>query len=276
MRSIVVPVNFTANAANAARYATDMALAIGMDIHLVNVLELPLQRMSADIHEELLGSCLEMLEKLSEELAVRSMGKVRIAIDVETGELQRHLSEFCKSIRPFAIVCGSAEGSLERLLNGTSTIDKLRELTWPLLIVPERSTFRSIRNVLIACDTEDIHAGIVSARPVLETLRNAFAPRFVALHVVVDGEASEEKLAAEFQSWKDVLGTDDPALTFIRRPDIAKGISEYLESHTADMLLVLPKKHGWPDGRRSRSREIISKLVPILSLNRKNDKGPQA
>lgn len=272
MRSIVVPVNFTPNAANAARYATDMALALGMDIHLVNVLEMPKaphKKFSAGVHEELLNSCLELLQKLSAELATRSRGKVRIATDLETGNIHDRLAEFCKTIRPFAIVCGSSEGSMDNLLKGSDTIKRIRQLPYPLLVVPEHTAFHTIRNVLIACDGEDIHTGIFNARPMLETLTNAFSPRFLALHVLVDGETSAQKLAAEFQSWKGILGPFDPAITFIRQPNVAKGIAEYLQAHNTDLLLVLPKKHGWLDGYKSRSREIVSKVVPILSLSRK-------
>jgi nucleotide-binding universal stress UspA family protein len=272
MRSIVVPVNFTPNAANAARYATDIALALGMDVHLVNVLEMTAasyKGLSAGIYEELLNSCLELLQKLSAELTCRSSGRVQIATDLETGEIQHRLSEFCRPIQPFAVVCGSSERSLDNMLKGSRTTNKIRKLPYPLLVVPGHTAFHTIRNVLIACDDEDIHTGIVNARPMLETLSNAFSPRFAAIHVLVDRKTSAEKLTTEFQSWKHILGPSDPVITFIRRPDVARGISEYLESHTADLLLVIPKKHGWLEGRKSRSPEIISKLVPILSLNRK-------
>lgn len=272
MRSIVVPVNFTSNAANAARYATDMALSLGMDIHLVHVLELPKTSrfgLSACIHEEILNSCLEHLQKLSAELTSRSSGKVRVATDLETGNIHDRLAEFCKAIRPFAIVCGSSGGSLATIFKGTSTINSIRQLPYPLLIVPGHAVFHTIRNVLIACDQEDIHTGIANARPMLEALNNAFSPRCVALHVLVDGEASTQRLTAEFQSWKGIPGAFDPAIAFIRQPDVARGIAEYLQSHAADLLLILPKKHGWLDGRKSHSRGIISKIVPILSLNRK-------
>ena len=273
MSSIVVPVNFTANAANAARYATDMALATGMDIHLVNVLELPKgpkKELPAGIHEELLNSCHELLQKLAEELIDRSTGEVHIATDVETGEIRQRLTNFCKSVQPFAIVCGSPERSLDNVLKGSSTINKLRGLLYPLLIVPERSSFRHIRNILIACDQEDVHNGIINARPLLQTLNQAFTPNYIALHVLVDGQASVEKIRTEFESWKESLGMSAAAISFVRQPDVAKGISEYLRSHTVDLLLVLPKKHNWLEGHKSRSKEIIEDCgaVPIMSVNR--------
>jgi nucleotide-binding universal stress UspA family protein len=272
MRSIVVPVNFTANAANAARYATDMALALGMDVHLVNVLEMSpasCNELSAGIHEELINSCLEFLQQLSEELNLRSHGLVRIATDLETGDIQRRLSGFCKPIAPFVIVCGSSEIPAGKILEGSTTINRIRHLPWPLLIVPKNASFHSIRNILIACDNEDIHNGIVNAKPLLETINQAFSPRYVALHVLVNDEAVTDRLSAEFQSWKNFPGTLNPAITFIKQPNVAMGIAEYLESHNADLLLILPKKHGWFDTRKSYSKNILSKIVPILSLNRK-------
>jgi len=243
-----------------------------MDIHLVNVLELPkasLSEMSACIHDEIVNSCLELLQKLSEELSARSKKRIRIATDLETGYLHDRLAAFCKEIKPFTIVCGSSESSLENILKGSSSIDKIRQLPYPLLIVPEHACFHSIRNVLIACDHEDIHTGIVNARPILEAFTSAFSPRYVALHVLVDGQASADNLSAAFQSWNGIPGTFAPAITFIRQSDVAKGIAEYLRSHAADLLLVLPKKHSWLEGHRSRSSQILSKVVPILSLNRK-------
>jgi nucleotide-binding universal stress UspA family protein len=238
MSSIVVPVNFAANAANAARYAVDLASSLGMDIHLVNVLELPKdspKKFSADVHEELLNSCLELLQQLAAELSCRCGGTVRIATDLETGNLHDSLAKFCKAIRPFAIVCGSPESPPENILDCSSTINSIRQLPYPLLIVPENASFHTIRNVLIACDHEDIHTGIVNARPMLEALNHAFSP----------------------------------AISIIRQPDVAKGIAGYLQSHTTDLLVVLPKKHGWLDSYKSRSRQLLSVVVPILSGKRK-------
>ena len=40
MKSLLVPINYTDNAANAARYATDLALSIEADIHLLHVMDL--------------------------------------------------------------------------------------------------------------------------------------------------------------------------------------------------------------------------------------------
>ncbi len=92
MRSIVVPVNFSPNSANAARYAADLGMAIGVDIHLINVFEIPVSLsevpMPESVFQELRESCTEQLDELRAELVRRTTGKIAITTDMETGGVE--------------------------------------------------------------------------------------------------------------------------------------------------------------------------------------------
>ena len=73
MRPIVVPVNFAANAANAARYAADIALNIGADLHLIYVFQIPTSigevPMPESVFDEMRDSGQELLDDLKTALS---------------------------------------------------------------------------------------------------------------------------------------------------------------------------------------------------------------
>ncbi len=87
MRSIVVPVNFSANSANAARYAADPGMAIGADIHLVHVFQIPASvpvvPMPESVFKELRDSGIEMLAGLPQTAKFHAVRKIVVACDKE-------------------------------------------------------------------------------------------------------------------------------------------------------------------------------------------------
>ena len=86
MRSIVVPVNFTENSNNAARYAADMALAIDGDIHLIYVFQLPLTIAEFPIPdatiEEMQRDSRITLNALKDELRQRTRDQVGVTTEM--------------------------------------------------------------------------------------------------------------------------------------------------------------------------------------------------
>jgi len=97
MKNIIVPVNFSDNSSNAARYAADMALAIDADIHLIYVLQFPLTAAETPIpdfvFEEMQRNGELSLASLSEDLVKRTRAQVNVTSIMEIGGLEFILQE---------------------------------------------------------------------------------------------------------------------------------------------------------------------------------------
>src|SRR5579863_6196284 len=144
MRSIVVPVDFTASAVNAAHYAVDLALAMQADVHLLHVFEVPVIPAEAPVgcvFDEMEKNARDLLDSLSADLRERTRKQVTVTTVLETGGQEFNIREFCKRINPLLVVMG-APG--------------IRDLPCPVLIVPSEAAFRAIRKIAIACDLAEI------------------------------------------------------------------------------------------------------------------------
>lgn len=272
MRSIVVPVNFAPSSANAARYAADLALAIGADIYLINVFQIPVSLaevpMPQSVFDEVRDSGLELVENLKTELTERTGGKIKITADMQTGVVEAKIEAVCKQEKPFLVVMGASGNNLENIINGSTTIRAVRHLPYPVLVIPEKAVFHSIKKIAVACDQEDIDAGIPDNIVFLNELSGLLKARLEVVHVLTDGEESAAEAIEEYNVWKKDVAALNPEMHFVRRPRVEEGINDYLASHKADWLMVFPKSHSVLEFHRSRTKQIVQSCVlPIMSVH---------
>lgn len=271
MRTIIVPASFDANAANAARYAGDIALATGAEIRLVHVIHAPnifaLHPMPDHLFKELQNSGYQLLNSLRTELSKRTGGKVRVEIDLELGQVGDRMKAYCTRHEPFLVIMGAAESAPNVRDGLDDVIDAMRHLPYPLLVVPKNAVFYGTPKLAVACDDEDIDARLQSLLPFLKELRLSLGTRFEVIHVVSDG-ASFKEVLQKYDVLKKQLEEVGPALNVVRRNNIGEGINDYLEHHKADWLLILPKKHSLLEFHKSHAREIAGNCpIPVLWLH---------
>jgi nucleotide-binding universal stress UspA family protein len=272
MKSIVVPVNFSANSYNAARYATDMALAIDGDIHLIYVFQLPLTTAEMPMPdaaiEEMQRDGLATLNELKVELRQRTRNQVSVTTEMMAGSVVHNLEECCRRQKPFVVVMGASGHSLENAINGSSTVKAMRHLPWPLLVIPENAAFHAIKKIVLACDLDDIGDGIPASLSFLNDVTSLFGARLDLVNVATSAEHSEGEAIFQFDSWKDRLKEIFPDLHFVYSNDITASINQYLIEHNADWLLVFPKKHRLLEFHSSKAKQLVRDCpVPIMSLH---------
>ncbi|HVU94137.1 MAG TPA: universal stress protein [Puia sp.] len=271
MKPIVVPVNFSENSANAARYAADLALSIGAEIQLLYIFQIPMSMsevpMPERAFEDLQGSGREMLDNLSHELFRRSRGKLTIHSDMEIGTVEGQIEKYCKEKEPLLVVMGATGGGLENVLTGSNSVRAVRHLPYPVLVVPEGVRFQSMRYVVVACDQEDLSAGLPVATPVLQLMGNMPGIRLEVVHVLREDESASEFTMA-YNHWKSELTGLQPALRIVRAENITEGMSEFLEGCGADLLVVFPKKHNVLEFHRSQAKRLVMHCaVPVMSIH---------
>lgn len=272
MKQIVVPVNFTTNSLNAARYAADMAAAIGGELHLVYVVQYPLTMsdiiMPDYVFEEMQQTGKTQLQELSDQLTERTFSKVPIITDMELGNVEVKLEDYCKQVRPFVIIMGASGHRLENAIAGSTTVRAMRRLAYPLLVIPENTVYHTIKNIVLACDLEDIGAGIPTSLNFFRELKELFGVHFDLINVTTSAEAGEGQAVFQFDSWKDRLKEIFPELHFVRAEHVVDGVNHYLNDNHADWLMVFPKKHGFLEFHTSQSKRLVNdSTVPVMSLH---------
>jgi nucleotide-binding universal stress UspA family protein len=271
MKTIIVPVNFSPCAANAARYSADLARAIHADLHLIHVLQVPVNSaepvMTQYLYKDMVESADIALKQLQFELIKHTHNRIKIDISLEAGNVSAKVKDLCRELQPYAVVLGAAGPSFKRSQVGSPIASLLHNLDYPVLVVPATYTFHSFRRVLLACDLEDIGSGIPDSLPLLKGLREHFGSRFDIVTVGMQKVLTENLHVLDSVGWKTKLKELYPEIHYVQGSKVEDGILEYLTHNEADLIMVFPKKHGFLEFHASQSRKVARySPVPVLSL----------
>lgn len=271
MKTILLATDFSPAALNAAHYATDMAVSIKSDLLLVHVIPVPITYTDLPVAvsvEDMLRSTEEEMNHLKENLLKNCGGAIKIETEVRMGIFFHELQTVCHRVQPYAVVMGSqGKTAAERVLLGGHTVHAMQHLAWPLITVPKGGVYSAIRKIGLACD----FAKVVDTTPVdeIRTLVNDFKAE---LHVLNTGKKETFNPDIVFESGllQEMLENLKPVYHFITHDNIDQGIMDFAEKNNIDLLIVLPKRHGFLEKivHKSHTKELVlHSHVPVMALH---------
>jgi nucleotide-binding universal stress UspA family protein len=274
MKTIVAPVDFSAISLNAADYAADLACVTGKDLSLLHVCMTPLSfsEVPAPAYSiaELVADAEEKMKELKEKIMFRIKDRIKVHTAVKQGGVVQEIDNYCAEVNPYAVVMGTeSAGAFERFLSGGKTISAVRQLSWPLIVVPPEVKFASIRKIGLACDFRKV----VETIPVreIEDLVKEFKAELHVLHVSTEsGEAFSEVTIDESGWLQDILGELKPKYHFINDKDVEKGIAEFADKNDLDLLINIPKRQNLDIKifQHSHStRQVLHTHVPVMAIH---------
>jgi nucleotide-binding universal stress UspA family protein len=271
MRTILVPVNFSQASNNAARYAADLAAVSAGKLRLIHVLQMPFAALEYPMpdgaFEAMRGSAATQLKELAAELIKRTAGGVPVEMDIELGGVEYKVRKYCDALQPFLVVMGAAALPLDRFLTGSPTLQALRHLHFPLLVIPEGVEFEKPERIALACDEEDIRSRVVGATGFIQELKDLFRARFDIINVTTPNEDGQGEMLFAYQARRTRLMEAYPDLHFVHTNTVGEGIGEYLTDHPADWLIVFPKKHAFYELHSSQAKKIVlHSPIPVMSI----------
>lgn len=270
MKTLVVPVDASANSINAAHYAADMALAIDADLLLLHVVRIPVTSAEAPvgyIFDELNKSGKALLESVSNDLKARTHSQVGVTTLLEVGSVEFRIKETCDRIQPFAVVMGAPEGSFTRAISGSPVLDATRRLPYPVLVIPGEAAFRRIRTIVLAADARNIAGELPVTLAFLKNIQQLFDSRFDVVHIDSGNDRKDGMQALGLYHWQKALDEVNPELHFLKSPSVLEGVQEYLYANHGDWLMLFPESHGLLSFHRSRSKPLILHCtVPVMSV----------
>ena len=274
MKTIIALTDFSAISLNAVNYAADMACITGGNLSLIHVCSLPLTFSEvpppAYSIKELIADAEEQMKELKEKIIFRTGERIKINTEVRQGEVITEIDDYCALLNPDAVVMGTeSAGAFERFLFEGKTIAAMRQLSWPVIIVPPKVKFVSIRKIGLACDFRKV-AETIPIKEIKE-LVNEFHTEFHVLHVSSESGDSFSAETIEESGWlQDIVGELNPIYHFINDTHIEKGINEFAEKNNLDLLIVIPKKHNLIRKifQHSRSKQLVLHThVPVMAIH---------
>ncbi|HEY1166882.1 MAG TPA: universal stress protein, partial [Chitinophaga sp.] len=219
--------------------------------------------------DELRSASMEGLDKMKRELEPLLPENTILASRAENHLLPANIDQVAKQEEADLIVMGITGGSqLEEILVGSNTIDVVKHTTCPVIIVPGSARFRPIRKIVFACDFRKV----VETTPVqpLKKLLNVFKPELHVLNIDHESKHFTSDTPYETLMLDTLLEGYDPQFHFIDHTNVVQGIMDFAAKQEADLILIIPKKHGLFDHifKRSRTTQLAFHThVPLLAIH---------
>lgn len=274
METIIVPTDFSSISLNAANYGAEMASSINAELLLLHISVLPVAYSEVPYPIEnidLTSDAEEKILRVKNELVERTGGKIKIDTEVRTAAtVSGELANYCKSKKPYAVVMGTQGSSaIERAFFGSNTINAVKHLSSPVIVVPPEAKFTNIKKIGLACDLKNVDETVPFAQ--IRSLVNQFNADLYILHINPEGEKgyTVEK-TIESKALQNMLDDLHPFYRFIDFDDIEAGLEEFAETNNLDLLITVPKRHNILDKifRKSHSKKLVMHThVPIMAIH---------
>lgn len=271
MKTILIATDFSPAALNAADFAINMALAIDANLFVLNTVEVPFSYgeipVAVDL-QELQTSAEAVMKQLKQELEQKTNRKLIITTEVKVGGFYEGLKNVCESLMPYAIIMGSqGTSATERLLFGSHATHTVENLQWPVITVPASARYSAIKKIGIACEIEKV----LDTFPI-EDIKKVVKDFNAELHILNTGRTGEfnPDIVREAGVLRYLLEPVDIKFHFITGKDSNEGILDFAESNSIDLLIVLPKRHGFLDKliHRSHTKQfVLHSHAPVMALH---------
>lgn len=275
MKNIIVPTDFSETAKNAAIYAAQFAKQVQADkIILYNAYQQPvvtdpnMTPVELIDFNELKNISNAGLEHFKTFLQPYS-ANIEIEGFSEYATLQNGIDDVCKNHNADAIVMGvTGGGTIDEVLMGSNAVSVARHSIIPVIVVPPGATFSSIKNVVLACDFKKV----VETTPV-EPLKHLLDETKAKLFVLnIDHNNKNFSADTRFESLMldTLLQGYNPDYNFIDNTDFVEAINNFAVDKNIDLIVTIPKKHGFFEGlfKRSHTKQLaFHSHIPMMVLH---------
>jgi nucleotide-binding universal stress UspA family protein len=274
MKVIIAPTDFSDFSVNAVNYAADMATSIHASLALFHVCQMPINisevPVPADTLTILIKDAEKGIEKLKKDIVKRTAGKIRVYTEVKTGFVIQELEEYCKALKPYAVVMSTqGAGAVERFLFGSNIVSAMKHLAWPLIIVPPQAEFTSIKKIGLACDMKNV----MDTAPVeeIKTLVKEFNASLQVIHINTGEDFRYgPEIVEQTGLLQEMLDELHPSYHFLDEIDIEEGLSAFAEINKLDLLIVVPKKHNVISklfNKRHSKQLLMHTNIPVMAVH---------
>lgn len=245
MQTIVVPTDFTPESRNAALYAAELSRKFNAKLLLFHaymlptpVSEVPYVMVTVDeLQKENETLLKKEVEHLSESYGIESESIVRIGIPSD--EI-RFLSE---DVSIDLIVMGMKDvGGIDKMI-GSTTVNAIRKLKNPVLVIPHNFTFSPIKNITYASDFSYVSS--TELFDVLTKLAKAFQAKIHIINVHKHNEDLKPAQVAGRTAIESVFEHVDHTFHDITHHSIMQGINEYMQTNDSELLVMVEHKQSF-------------------------------
>lgn len=268
MKKILVPTDFSDNAANALEYAISLAQIFKADIQLVHSFYLSSKS----------GMFISVQDRMREN-ATEDLRRIVIQNQMRLPEGNTMDYRLVRDHAPEGIAYLAQQAQADLIVMGTKGASRAKGVLWgsvaagviaktdrPLLTVPEGYTAKLPEKVVLAVDTPDYKNEEV-LRPLTEITRQLSAS-ITTFHTSPLSTATEGSVSPG-----DYLTSISDEYHQAFDQNVKGSLMSYVNEHDANLLCMIRKEHGFIKDlvRRSHTRKAVFECpIPMLILHEKS------
>ncbi len=274
MKTILVPTDFSEIALNAVDYAAEIAKRTKAKLVLMHIYHVPVVSSEAPVilpvWEEIEKDCLQTLKKIKrtvnrkfgKDLVVECICQMGFAVD-------EIIKQYTEDRDIELIIMGmNGAGYLGEKLIGSNATELIKRTKCPILVVNEKVEFKNIKKIVLAFDYQKVPDK--STFDFLKYMVTLFKAQLLVVNVekTVNKLPSAKKAAAGV-GLENILEGINHSFDFIESEDTIVGINKYVSEKKADMLVFIPRKHGFFDSvfhESNTKRMAFHTIIPLLAL----------
>ncbi|MDE3214163.1 MAG: universal stress protein [Bacteroidota bacterium] len=271
MKKIIAATDFSVSGTNAVKYAAQLADFLKADLVLFHAFQLQVTYNEASVVEDplLIQQTIEKeMAQLKDSLTGETSGRIHIDFEVHQGLFFEELKGLCERAKPYTVVMGSqGTTATDRFFFGGHTIHAMKNLSWPLITVPEGTKFKPFRRIGLACDFDHVTDTIPADE--LGVLVRDFEAKLFVLNTAKKKEFKPEMIYESGLVQEMLMGLN-PIYHFITSTEVDQGIMEFSEKNEIDLLIVLPKHHSIPEKLMHKSHTkqfVLYSPIPVMALH---------
>jgi len=276
MKNIIVPTDYSENAANAVHYAAGLAAAAKARLVLYNAFPYPVVTdVPTEIIQEFVDQIAdEQFRKLREikQNVVREYG-IEVTCITQAGSVPNDLEEIMEKEKADLAVMGlRGANPAVQILMGGNTAAVLRKGRVPLLVVPPAATYKAPRRILFACSNP-----LIENKAMIRPLKDVAALFSAEIEVLMISEPqfiSEPLQKPRPSNLEEHFRNIRHLYTFDMSDAVRDSILDAVRESEADMIAMIPHHHSiWPylfDNSDTLSIAMQT-TVPLLVLAEKSE-----
>jgi len=261
MNKVIIPVDFSETALNAARFTARM-LAGKKDTLVILYHHYD--------HEDDFDVVKNFMESLKKDLLLR--GDTAVEYEMEMGgNLIDNLELLAQSRKATLIAMGiTGKSAFEQAVVGSKTLELADRKICPVMIIPPKAVFSAIKNVAFASDFNNVEDSTPAAQ--INAVLDMFNPNLHIVNVIPENNVS---VTDEHKQGKDeftaIFQNHSPEFYFIVMNDFHQALDNFVKDHNIDLLLTIPRHHSNESGllRSTNTKKLAyHSSIPILATHK--------
>ncbi|HEY0898147.1 MAG TPA: universal stress protein [Sphingobacteriaceae bacterium] len=273
---LLILTDFSEAATNAAHYAVGLSKQLQIEkivlyhsietAHMATELPLPSETERRHLYE----ISDQKLKHLKEDLQTSLTQGITIEVLTDERPLEISAQAVARETNAGLLILGTTHRTgIEKMIYESTASLLSTTCTRPLLIVPLKTRYEPIGNMVFATDLRQVSA----QTPVNEIrkFKELLQARLLVLNIFKEDDGGEpDQIMAEQTALHELLDEEHPEFHYSGSKHVVDGILKFISEHQIQLVITVPRKHSFLDAifHPSITKSLASRSnIPLLLLH---------